>query len=36
VALPGGSALDLEMRTRVAAASSPALLERLGPLLRQG
>jgi myo-inositol-1(or 4)-monophosphatase len=33
VALPGGSALDLEMRTRVAATRSPALLELLGPLM---
>ena len=29
VALPGGDALDLKMRSRVAAARSPELVERL-------
>jgi myo-inositol-1(or 4)-monophosphatase len=33
VALPGGDALDLEMRSRAAAARSPELLERLVALL---
>jgi myo-inositol-1(or 4)-monophosphatase len=33
VALPGGDALDLALRTRAAAARDPALLERLGATL---